>query len=83
MRKLTTQEFIDRARAVHSNSYGYAFSVYQSAHEKVMIHCPKHGNFEQTPNNHFDGYTEWRLFNESIRHKLISFMDKELTHGLV
>ena len=22
--------------------------------------------------NHFDGYTEWRLWNDSIRHKLLT-----------
>lgn len=53
--KLTTQEFIDRARAVHGDKYGYAFSVYQSAHEKVMIHCPEHGMFEQSPTDHTSG----------------------------
>ena len=55
MRKLTTQEFIDRARTVHGNRYNYTFSVYQSAHEKVIIHCPEHGLFEQSPNNHLNG----------------------------
>lgn len=55
MKKLTTQEFIDRARTVHGDKYGYAFSVYQSAHEKVTIHCPEHGMFEQSPNSHLNG----------------------------
>jgi hypothetical protein len=50
--KLTTQEFIDRARAVHGDKYGYAFSVYQSAHTKVFIHCSEHGMFEQIASNH-------------------------------
>ena len=53
--KSTTQEFIDRARAIHGDKYGYAFSVYQSAHTKVFIHCPEHGVFEQTPTNHLKG----------------------------
>lgn len=53
--KLTTQEFIDRARAVHGDKYGYAFSVYQSAHDKVSIHCPEHRMFHQTPNSHLSG----------------------------
>ena len=49
MRKLTTQDFIDRARVIHGDKYGYAFSVYQSAHTGISIHCHKHGMFEQTP----------------------------------
>lgn len=55
MRKLTTQEFINRARTVHGDRYGYAFSVYQSAHDKVSIHCPEHGMFDQSPNQHIRG----------------------------
>lgn len=57
MRKLTTQEFIDRARAVHGDRYGYAFSIYLSATDKVIIHCPEHGMFEQSPNNHINSGT--------------------------
>ena len=53
--KLTTQEFIDRARATHGDKYGYSFSVYQGNHTKLMIHCPEHGMFEQRPNNHMNG----------------------------
>lgn len=52
--KLTTQDFIDRARAVHGDKYGYAFSVYQSTHTKVFIHCKKHGMFEQRPDDHIN-----------------------------
>ena len=55
--RLTTQEFIDRAKVVHSDKYGYAFSVYQSATDKVIIHCPEHGMFEQSPNNHINSGT--------------------------
>jgi len=50
--KLTTEEFIDRARAVHGDKYGYAFSVYRSANIKVLIHCPEHGMFHQKPYIH-------------------------------
>ena len=54
--KLTTQEFIDRARAIHGDKYGYAFSVYKSSSDKVIIHCPEHKMFYQTPNHHLKGY---------------------------
>ena len=53
--KLTTQEFIDRARAVHGDKYRYEFVDYKSAHKKVFIFCSEHGLFEQTPNNHLSG----------------------------
>lgn len=54
MRKLTTQEFIDRARTVHGDKYSYALSVYKSARENILIHCQKHGVFEQRPNDHLN-----------------------------
>lgn len=53
--KLTTQEFIDHARAVHGDKYGYAFSVYLGNRVNVMIHCREHGLFEQSPNSHLRG----------------------------
>lgn len=56
MRKLTTQEFIDRARAVHGDKYGYAFSVYSHSHHRVFIYCKKHKSiFSQKPSNHING----------------------------
>lgn len=55
MRKLTTQEFIDRARAVHGDKYDYTLSVYKSARENILIHCQKHGVFEQSPDSHLQG----------------------------
>lgn len=54
-KKMTTEEFIQKAKQIHGDSYRYAFSVYQSTHEKVMIHCPEHGDFEQSPSNHLRG----------------------------
>ena len=50
--KLTTREFISRARVIHGDKYGYAFSVYQSAHTKLFIYCSEHGMFEQRASNH-------------------------------
>ena len=54
-KKVTTQDFIDRAHAIHGDKYGYAISVYQGTHTKLMIHCHEHGVFKQTPNNHLRG----------------------------
>lgn len=51
-RGVTTEEFIRRATAVHGNKYNYDKTKYLSPHTKVIITCPIHGDFEQTPNNH-------------------------------
>lgn len=50
--KLTTQEFIDRARAVHGDNYGYALVVYTCSNKNIFIHCPEHGLFLQKPYIH-------------------------------
>lgn len=50
--RLTSQEFIDKARRVHGNKYEYDKVVYINAHTLITITCPKHGDFEQEPTNH-------------------------------
>lgn len=53
--KLTTDEFIARARKIHGDKYDYSKTVYRDAKAKVVITCPTHGDFEQIPNNHMSG----------------------------
>lgn len=55
-RKLTTKEFVERARKVHGDRYGYDNVVYTGGKDKVMIRCFTHGDFEQTPCDHLSGY---------------------------
>ena len=45
-------EFVKKAKKVHGNKYDYNLTVYINAKTKVKIDCPKHGFFEQTPDNH-------------------------------
>ena len=52
VKKLTIDEFIVRAKAKHGDKYNYSNSVYINSKTKVKIKCGKHGEFEQTPENH-------------------------------
>lgn len=52
---LTTEDFIERARAVHGNKYDYSKVDYKNNHTKVCIVCPEHGEFWMEPNNHLNG----------------------------
>lgn len=54
-KKLTTEQFIERARLVHGDKYDYSKVVYQGKDEKICIICPKHGEFWQAPHNHCMG----------------------------
>ncbi len=53
--KLTTEDFIEQAREVHGDRYGYARSIYTSTMKKIIITCPEHGYFLQTPDTHLRG----------------------------
>lgn len=51
-KRLTTEEFIIRARNLHGDRYDYSLVEYIGSKSKVKIICPEHGIFEQTPSNH-------------------------------
>lgn len=55
MRKLTTAEFIERARKVHGDRYDYSQANYVNSATPLTIICPVHGSFNQTSGNHFKG----------------------------
>ena len=55
MKKLTTQEFIEKAQKIHGERYDYSKVDYKGAHSKVCIICPTHGEFWQKANNHTNG----------------------------
>ena len=50
--KLTTDDFIEKAKKVHGDKYDYSKVEYVNNYSKVCIICPKHGEFWQTPNGH-------------------------------
>lgn len=54
-KKLTTKEFIERAKKVHGDKYSYDKVNYINNKTKVCIICPKHGEFWQTPESHLVG----------------------------
>ena len=53
--QLTTEQFIEKARKVHGDKYDYSKVNYLNNREKVIIICPKHGGFKQTPGSHLSG----------------------------
>lgn len=55
MKRLTQEEFIQKAVQVHNAKYDYSKVVYTTNRAKVTIICPKHGEFSQLANNHLGG----------------------------
>jgi very-short-patch-repair endonuclease len=45
--------FIKQVNEYHNNKYDYSLVEYKNNKTKVKIICPKHGIFEQTPDNHY------------------------------
>jgi hypothetical protein len=55
-RRKNKDKFTQQARSVHGDKYDYSKVVYVKAIEKVIIICPKHGEFMQEPTSHLSGH---------------------------
>lgn len=51
----TTEEFIEKSKKIHKDKYDYSLVNYINNKINVKIICPKHGEFEQTPDSHLFG----------------------------
>lgn len=52
---LTTEEFIEKSLIIHGTKYDYTLVDYKNSASCVIIICPTHGQFLQTPNSHLRG----------------------------
>ena len=51
-KKLTTKEFIQKAKIIHNDKFDYSKVEYNGSKSKINIICPIHGSFYRTPDNH-------------------------------
>ena len=49
------EEFIKKGIEIHGDKYNYSKTEYISCKEKVIIICKEHGDFLQTPSDHYKG----------------------------
>lgn len=75
-RKMTLNEFIEKAKEVHGDYYNYSKIEYINNTTKVQIICPIHGSFWQTPKNHLKGNGCPKCSNQ-IRKSKLSLTIKE------
>lgn len=54
-KKSNIQEFIKKSKEIHDNKYDYTKAIYVNNSTKVIIICPEHGEFKQTPHKHLSG----------------------------
>ena len=78
-KRLTTEEFILKAKKVHGDKYDYSKVEYGKDNDtKVCIICPIHGEFWQTPINHFKGKNCIKCSNTGPSNKeqdLVSYIE--------
>jgi len=52
-KRLTVEDFVNKARKTHGDTYSYDNAVYTGAHNKLLVTCKSHGDFLITPVNHW------------------------------
>jgi len=57
MKKLTTDEFILKAKKIHGDRYDYSKTDYKNNDTRVIIICKEHREFLQIPHNHLNKKT--------------------------
>lgn len=81
-KELTVEQFIVKAKKIHSNKYNYSSVYYNGYGNKVIITCPIHGKFLQTPCNHLNGQGCFECYIEKRKYTKIEFIQKaRIIHG--
>lgn len=86
VKKLTTVDFINKATIIHGDKYNYSKVNYINSKSKVIILCPKHGEFEQTAFVHLKGGQCIKCIRDEYRNRYVSntinFIEKsKIIHG--
>jgi hypothetical protein len=80
-RNLTNDEIIDEFKKIHDNKYQYGKTLIINTKTKVIITCPIHGDFEQTPNNHKRGQGCQKCYGKEVLTQLKAIELFEKSHG--
>lgn len=84
-KRMTTEEFIEKAKKVHGDRYDYSKSVYVDSHTPLCIILheidpvtdKEYGEFWQTPNHHLHGYGHPKLSGRGYsKEEIIYFFNK-------
>lgn len=82
MKKLTIEEFINKAKLIHGDTYDYSKSVYRSSRNKITIVCKIHGEYKVLANSHLRGTGCKKCFhcnnNKNISKKILENKFKNL-----
>lgn len=80
--RMTSEEFIKKARKVYGDKYVYLNIEYINARTNVCIICPEHGEFWQTPDNHLHGHECPKCAHRSYKYTTEEWIKKaKEVHG--
>lgn len=81
-KKLTTEEFIQKAKKVHGDKYDYSEIEYINSRSNVKIICKVHGEFEQKAGTHLKGSGCKECYDDSMRSSTSEFINRaKEVHG--
>ena len=85
-KKITTEEFIEKAKIIHGDKYDYSLVNYVNAKTNVEIICSTHGKFKQMPTKHLSGCgcndCGMDKLHNTNRHTKLEFIEKsKMIHG--
>lgn len=79
---MRTQEFVQKAKAIHGEKYGYDKVNYINNRYKITITCQKHGDFSQRPAGHLQGYGCTECRKDKLSYTTNQFIEKaKAIHG--
>ena len=80
-KRLSKEEFIEKSNLKHNFKYSYDKVKYINNKSKVIITCPIHGDFTQSPKSHYLNGNGCQLCYGNNRNTLSNFIDKsKLVH---
>jgi very-short-patch-repair endonuclease len=74
--KKTNEQFINESNIVHDNKFSYDKVEYVKNQIKVIITCPIHGDFRQTPLSHLQGNGCLNCSESKGEKKIARYLDK-------
>jgi very-short-patch-repair endonuclease len=89
MKRIDKDEFIRRSKIHHDDNYDYSLVNYKNNRTKVVIVCKKHGNFEQVPESHMNGFgcnkcsNNYNLTNEEFIDKLKMIFGNKINYDKI
>ena len=75
-KRITTDEWIERAKTVHGNRYDYSKTIYNGYYNKVTIICKIHGEFQQTAYDHLQGKGCPKCSKSKLEIEMSDFLDR-------